>query len=114
MTHRGVAQLQDTIESVKKLMASLASNNFVLSIPVEFVKQIGFGICRVTVWIDTSSKHTLLQTTVLQTIGTWLADTCEWDSQVGLFQRILLFQKTEHLLTSILELSIGLESSVPV
>jgi len=95
-------------------MASLASNNFVPSIPEEFVKQLGFGICRVTVWIDTSSTHTLLQTTVLQTIGTWLADTCEWDSQGGLFQRILLFQKTEDLFRIAFQIWIGLESSFPV
>ena len=96
------------------LVSSLASDNFALSIPVEFVKQIGFGICRVTVWIDTSSTHTLLQTTALQTIGTWLADTCEWDSQAGLFQRILLFQKTEHLLSIAFEIWICLRSSSPV
>lgn len=100
--------------AVDHLMSCLASNNSVLAIEVELIEQVWFCICRVTIWIDTSSEHSLLQTTTLQTIGTWFADTCEWNPEVRLLQWILLLQETEHLLSLTLEFWIGLECGIPV
>lgn len=95
-------------------MPGLSSNKLILSIPVKFIEKIGCAVRLVAVWIDTSCAHSLLQSTALQAVSTWLANSGERKLQTCFFQRIFLFDEIKYLFSIALEHWIGLCCSIPV
>ena len=101
-------------QASRRLVSSLSCHNPVLTIKVELVEKIRCAIFCISIGIHTSSQHALFQTTALQTIGTRLADSCEWNPQVGILQRILLLDESVYFCGGTLEVWVCFESSRPV